>query len=57
LAEAVDATDAAKPAVAIARSAVVNVEELVWPAGITAQQKAAAIAELEARGIVARTLQ
>lgn len=57
LAEAVDATAAAAPGVAIARSAVVNVEELVWPAGITAPQKAAAIAQLEARGIVARTLQ
>lgn len=57
LAEAVDATTGAAPGLAIARMAIVNADELVWPAGITGPQKAAAIAQLEARGIVARTLQ
>lgn len=33
---------------------IVRVEELAWPAGATSDQKAAAIAQLEARGILAR---
>lgn len=43
-----DAVDAA--GVAVARHAVVETAELVWPSGATAGQKAAALAQLEARG-------
>jgi len=38
----------------LARGAVVDVAGLVWPVGATDAQKAAALDELEARGIVAR---
>lgn len=38
------------------RGAVVNAAALVWPAGITAPQKTAALAQLEAIGIVARAV-
>ncbi|MFN4342881.1 MAG: head decoration protein [Azonexus sp.] len=41
-------------AILIARHAIVARNALVWPAGITAAQKAAAIAQLEARGILVR---
>ena len=44
-----------KPGVVIARGAVVEASNLVWPAGATDAQKATAITELEARGIVVRT--
>lgn len=54
-AEAVDATGGDRKGVAIARGAVVNLDELVWPAAITDVQKTAALAALEARGIVARS--
>lgn len=40
--------------VAIVRVAEVNGNLLVWPEGITDNQKAAAVADLEARGIVLR---
>jgi len=39
---------------AIVRDAVLADHALVWPAGITAAQKTAALAELEARGILVR---
>jgi len=51
--DAYDATDADVDGVIIARGpAMVNPDALVWPAGITADQKIAALAELEALGIV-----
>lgn len=55
LGEAVDATDGDATGVAIKRGAVVDLTELVWPAGITAPQKAAALDQLEVVGIVAET--
>ena len=54
-AEPVDATDADRTGVVIARGATVDSGELVWPAGATEPQQAAALAELDARGIVAIT--
>ncbi|MDU9028710.1 head decoration protein [Pseudomonas mediterranea] len=54
LAEHVDARTGDKPGVVIARGAVLALGELVWPAGITEPQKTAALAELNAQGIVAR---
>ena len=56
LAEEVDATAAAAPGVVIARGAVLDAEALVWPVGITAPEKAAALVQLEARGIITRIL-
>lgn len=53
LAEPVDATLADKPGIVVARGAVVNSAALVWPVGATDPQKAAALAQLEALGIVA----
>ena len=41
-------------AILIARHAIVARNALVWPAGATAAQKAAAIAQLEARGVLVR---
>lgn len=41
-------------AILIARHAIVARGALVWPTGISAVQKAVAIAQLEARGILAR---
>ncbi|TCS71987.1 bacteriophage lambda head decoration protein D [Sulfuritortus calidifontis] len=55
LGNAVDATLIDREdAILIARHAIVARGALVWPAGITAAQKAAAIAQLEARGILVR---
>jgi hypothetical protein len=54
LGEPVDATAADKPGVVIARGAVVAQAELTWPAGVTEDQKTAALDELNALGIVAR---
>jgi hypothetical protein len=52
---AVDASAADKSGTVIARSAEVNASELVWKAGVTTNQKAAALAALEVlAGIVAR---
>lgn len=42
--------------VTIRRGAVLNAAALVWPAGATTNQKAAALAQLEALGIVAETV-
>lgn len=54
LAEDVDATAADKSGLTIERGAVLEVTELVWPAGITDAQKATALDELTALGIVPR---
>ena len=55
LCNAVDATLIDREdAILIARHAIVARGALVWPAGITAAQKAAAIAQLVARGILVR---
>lgn len=55
LGNAVDATLIDREdAILIARHAIVARHALVWPAGITTAQQLAAIAQLEARGIVVR---
>lgn len=54
LGEQVDAVAADAPGVVIARGAVVEASELVWPAGITDLQKSTALEALDALGIVAR---
>jgi hypothetical protein len=54
LVDAVDATGADVACAVIARSAEVNSAELVWPGGITAPQKAAALAQLAAAQVIAR---
>lgn len=55
LALAVDATLIDREdAILIARHAIVARGALIWPAGVTTAQRAAAIAQLEARGIVVR---
>ena len=54
LCEAVDATDGDKPGVVIARGAVVELTELAWPQSITEPQKATALDELTALGVVPR---
>ncbi|MBS1186690.1 MAG: hypothetical protein H6R04_708 [Burkholderiaceae bacterium] len=53
-AEDVDALTAITKGTVIARGAAVESTALVWPAGATDAQKAAAIDELNARGIVVR---
>ena len=50
----VDATDAAAEAVLIVRDAEIVTSELVWPDGITDNQKATALAQLKALGLIAR---
>jgi hypothetical protein len=50
---AVDATSADKTGVAIVREAMIAPANLVWPDGISAGDKATAIADLEKLGIVA----
>jgi hypothetical protein len=52
--DAYDATDADVEGVAIVRNAVIAASKLVWPSGATAGQKAAALKQLKARGILAR---
>lgn len=47
----VDATGGAKPCLVVHRLAAVNRAELVWPAGISPENAAAAIAALEAKNI------
>lgn len=48
------AADAAVKVTAIVRDAQVNSRTLAWPEGITAEQKAAAVTALAARGIIVR---
>ena len=50
----VDATAADQPGVIIARHALCSDKGLVWPGGITAPQKAAAIDQLKTLGILVR---
>ena len=53
--EAIDATSGDRDdGILLARHGIVASHAVVWPAGITADQKAAAIATLEARGILIR---
>ncbi len=54
LLENVDATAADQRVVILARHAEVVLQALEWPAGINATQQAAALAALEAKGVVAR---
>ena len=55
LLDPVDATAAAFPeGLLLARHGIVASSAVVWPEGITAPQQAAAIAALEARGILIR---
>jgi hypothetical protein len=55
LLEPVDASLADRPdGLMLARHGIVASHAVVWPAGITAPQKAAAIAALEAHGILIR---
>jgi len=55
LLDPVDAAGAAFPdAILLARHGIVASNAVVWPAGITGPQQAAAIAALEARGILIR---
>lgn len=54
LIDAIDATLIDRPAVYIARHAVLAAPALAWPSGITAPQKAAAIAALKTLGILVR---
>lgn len=54
LLENVDASAADQRVVVLARHAEVVIQSLEWHAGITATQQAAALAALEAKGVVAR---
>lgn len=54
LLEPVDATLADKTCIIVARHAIVASGAVIWPAGITAAQKATAVAQLESRGILVR---
>jgi hypothetical protein len=49
-----DVTSADKPAVAMTRNCEVNASELIWPAGASTPQIAAATLQLQALGIIAR---
>lgn len=52
----VDAREATKPGVLIIRDAEVRDDDLIWPAGITDNQKNTEIARLLLLGIVVRTV-
>ena len=54
LLNAVDASTGDKPGVIIARHAICSDKGLVWPGSITGPQKAAAISQLKALGILVR---
>lgn len=56
LAEDLAESVADQEGITIRRGAVLNAAALVWPAGATTNQKAAALAQLEALGIVAETV-
>ncbi|MEO6917569.1 MAG: head decoration protein [Collimonas sp.] len=56
LLEDVNATAADKPGTVVARGAVIDPAELVWPAGITAPQIAAALADLDKHMIITRAV-
>lgn len=55
LVQSVDATLIDNTGVIIARHAILSDRAVVWPSGITASQKAAAIARLEAKGVLIRS--
>jgi len=55
MAAACDATAADKAGVGLVRDAIIVPTDLVWPTGITADQKTAALAEMAVLGIVARS--
>lgn len=55
LGEAVDASLADVSTFAIVREAIVKTSGLVWPSGASAGQKAAALDQLAAKGVIART--
>ena len=50
----VDATDADQQCVVISRQAEFNAAEIIWPDGITDNQKATALAQLKTLGLIAR---
>jgi len=50
----VDATAGDQPGVIVARHAICSAQGLVWPASITDPQKATAISQLKALGILVR---
>lgn len=50
----VDATAADQPGVVSARSTMLRGADLVWPAGLTAEQRAAALADLATHHLVVR---
>ena len=52
--DSVTTTDMPAQAVIITRHALVARQALVWPTDITAEQREDALAQLEARGIIAR---
>jgi len=54
LLNAVDATAGDQPGVIVARHAICQDNGLVWPGSITGPQKAAAISQLKALGILVR---
>ena len=54
LLESVDTTSGDRTVVVLRRTAQVVLQSLIWPVGITNEQKNAALAALERRGIVAR---
>jgi hypothetical protein len=56
LAERVDARAADATGVVLARGAVVQINELIWPDALTEPQKTAALDQLNAVGIVARSV-
>jgi hypothetical protein len=55
LGETIDASKGDMKGVVIKRGAVLDLAELVWPAGITDAQKTSALEQLEVLGIVAAT--
>lgn len=57
LADNVDASSADTSAPLKVRGVVLDADFLVWPAGISAGQKAAALANLAAQGVLVRTIQ
>lgn len=50
----IDATNGDVPCVISARDSELKKDQLIWPAGITEPQKAAAIAQLEAKHLIVR---
>jgi hypothetical protein len=55
LVDAVDASSGDTAGVAVVRDAIIVATDLAWPAGATAGQKTAWLADLHAAGIIART--